>query len=169
MSAGEQNGTIRLHKIKRPGGLYWFDLQPLAEDRDGTWLSGPIGTPWHAPRDSGTLAVPVVVLLATGRPWVTWWVGDPADRRLEIDVSRAPEITETGWQYVDLELDPIRHESDGRVEIEDWDEYEEACRNDWMSADDAKLALVVAEGCAHALRAGAEPWLQRGWHLLDRL
>jgi predicted RNA-binding protein associated with RNAse of E/G family len=113
--------------------------------------------------------VPVVVLLATGRPWVTWWVGDPADRRLEIDVSRAPEVTEAGWHYVDLELDPIRHESDGRVEIEDWDEYDEACRNDWMSADDAKLALVVAEGCAHALRLGTEPWLQRGWHLLDRL
>jgi predicted RNA-binding protein associated with RNAse of E/G family len=110
-----------------------------------------------------------VVLLAADRPWTAWWVGDPTDQRLEIDVCLPPEATEAGWQYVDLELDPVLHEPGGRVEIEDWDEYEEACRNGWMNSDDAKLAQITAERCAEVLRHGAEPWLWRGWQMLHEL
>jgi uncharacterized protein DUF402 len=157
--------TIRLHKVKRPGGIFWFDLQPVTRDHDGTWLRGPAGSRWHAPHDSGTLPVAVVVLLAPGRPWAAWWVDDPADRRLEIDVCLPPERTAGGWQYVDLELDPIRH-ADGRVEIEDQDEYEESYRNGWMTADDAALARTTADACAALLRRRTEPWLERGWQLL---
>ncbi|MDQ1631548.1 MAG: hypothetical protein QOC80_1520 [Frankiaceae bacterium] len=166
MSVGKKAEGVRLCKIKRPGGVFWFDLQQVAQDPDGTWLRGPAGSPWGAPHDCGTLAVPVLVLLAADRPWVAWWVGDPADQRLEIDVCLSPEVTEAGWQYVDLELDPVLHERDWRVEIEDWDEYEQACGNGWMSADDAKLAQVTAERCAEVLRRRAEPWLWRGWQML---
>ncbi|MET7835703.1 DUF402 domain-containing protein [Micromonospora sediminicola] len=161
-------GTVRLFKIKRPGGVFWFDLRCVGQDRDGTWLRGPVGSAWGAPHDRGNLSVPVVVLLATGRPWAAWWVGDPADRRLEIDVCRPPEVTEGGWRYVDLELDPVRHEVDGRVEIEDWDEYDDACRDGWMNPDDAELARATAQHCADLLRQGTEPWLRCGWQLLDQ-
>ncbi|MFC8616384.1 DUF402 domain-containing protein [Micromonospora purpureochromogenes] len=109
-----------------------------------------------------------MVLLAAGRPWVAWWVGDPADRRLEIDVCLPPEGTEAGWRYIDLELDPVLHERDSRVEIEDWDEYEQACRNGWMSADDAKLAKSTAEDRAGALRRRDESWQERGWQMLSQ-
>jgi predicted RNA-binding protein associated with RNAse of E/G family len=114
------------------------------------------------------LTVPVVLLLATGRPWVAWWVGDPADRRLEIDVCLPPELTDEGWRYVDLELDPVLHEQDSRIEIEDWDEYEEARRDGWMSADDAELAQSTSEELAELLRSRSEPWQARGWQLLDQ-
>jgi predicted RNA-binding protein associated with RNAse of E/G family len=107
-----------------------------------------------------------VVLVAVGRPWAAWWVGDPADQRLEIDICLPLEATDVGWRYVDLELDPVLHRPGGRVEIEDWDEYEEARRNGWMSADDADLAQTTAERCAEVLRQGAEPWLGRGWQML---
>jgi predicted RNA-binding protein associated with RNAse of E/G family len=110
-----------------------------------------------------------VLLLAADRPWVAWWVGDPADQRLEIDVCLPPEVTEEGWRYVDLELDAVLHQRDGRVEIEDWDEYEAACCTAWMSSDDAKLARTTAERCADVLRHGAEPWLSRGWRMLGQL
>jgi hypothetical protein len=30
--------------------------------------------------------------------------------------------TEAGWRYIDLELDPVLHERDCSVEIEDWPE-----------------------------------------------
>ncbi|WP_170285308.1 DUF402 domain-containing protein [Micromonospora palomenae] len=109
-----------------------------------------------------------MVLLAAGRPWVAWWVGDPADRRLEIDVCLPPEGTEACWRYIDLELDPVLHERDSRVEIEDWDEYEQACRNGWMSADDAKLAQSTAEDRAGALRRRDESWQERGWQMLSQ-
>jgi hypothetical protein len=164
----QNRGSVRLCKIKRPGGVFWFDLRHVLGDSDGTWLRGSVGSSWGAPHDSGTLAVPVVVLLAPGRPWVAWWVGDPADRRLEIDVCLPPQGTEAGWRYIDLELDPVLHERNSRVEIEDWDEYEQACRNGWMSADDAKLAKSTAEDRAAALRRCDEPWQERGWQMLTR-
>ena len=160
--------SIRLHKIKRPGGRYWFDLDQFRQDDDGTWLRGPIGSPWGAPHDSGELPVPVVLLLAEGRPWVAWWVDDPADRRLEIDICLPPERIEGGWRYVDLELDPIRHEHDSRVEIEDWDEYEESLAAGWMSAADGELARTTAEDLAERLRTGAGDWQRRGWELHGR-
>jgi hypothetical protein len=162
------SGRVRLCKIKRPGGVFWFDLWQVFQDSDGTWLRGPVGSPWGAPHDSGALSVPVLVLLAPGRPWVAWWVGDPADRRLEIDICLPPEGTETGWRYVDLELDPVLHERDSRVEIEDRDEYEQACRNGWMSAADARLAHSTAEDRAEALRRRDEPWQKRGWQMLSQ-
>lgn len=169
MDAGARAENVRVAKVKRPGGVFWFDLQPVVDDSDGVWLRGPVGSPWGAPHDCGTLPVPVVVLLASGRPWVAWWVGDPADRRLEIDVCLPPERTAAGWRYVDLELDPVLHERDSRVEIEDWDEYGTACRNGWMSVDDARLAYGAARDRAEALRRRDEPWQKRGWHMLSDL
>ena len=166
MNIGKVTNSVRLRKIKRPGGVFWFDLQQITHDSDGTWLYGPVGSRWGAPHDCGDLSIPAVVLLAADRPWVAWWVGDPADQRLEIDVCLPPEATEAGWRYVDLELDPVLHEHDGHVEIEDWDEYEQACRDGWMNSDDAKLAQTTAERCAEVLRQGVEPWLRRGWDML---
>jgi hypothetical protein len=73
---------------------------------------------------------------------------------------------QAGWRYIDLELDPWLHKRDLRVEIEDWEEYEQACRDGWMSADDAKLAQFTPEDRAEALRRRAEPWQERGWQML---
>jgi len=61
-------------------------------------------------------------------------------RRLSIDVCLPPEPRPDGRRYVDLELDPVRHEADGRVEIEDWDEYQESVDAGWMTRSDADLA-----------------------------
>lgn len=166
MGSVQDSAKVRLCKVKRPGGVFWFDLEHVRQDRDGVWLRGPVGSPWGAPHGRGILPVPVVVLLAPGRPWVAWWVGDPVGRRLEIDVCVPPEVTEVGWQYVDLELDPVFHERDSRVEIEDWNEYHDARRSGWMSADEAELARSTAEDRAGALRRGDEPWQERGWQLL---
>ncbi|GAB2578293.1 hypothetical protein Aab01nite_09910 [Paractinoplanes abujensis] len=160
---------VRLWKIKRPGGVHLFELRTVAEDAEGAWLAGPAGSPWVAPHDRGTSAMPVVVWLAEGRPWAAWWVGDPGDRRLEIDVCLPPEPVEDGWRYVDLELDPVLHLADGRVEIEDWDEYEESLLRGWMTADDGELARATAQACAEELRGPAKPWRERGWELLDGL
>jgi hypothetical protein len=158
--------TVRLDKVKRPGGTFSYELSAAGDDGHGTWLLGRTGSPWTSPHDQGVLPFDVLVLLARGRPWVTWWVDDPADRRVEIDVCLPPRRTDRGWSYVDLELDPVRHE-DGRVEIEDEDELAEAREQGWMSADDAELARQVAEQTAQALRGRIEPWGDEGWRRLD--
>jgi hypothetical protein len=78
-----------------------------------------------------------------------------------------PEPTDQGWHYIDLELDPVRHE-DGRVEIEDedGDELTEAREQDWMSADDAELARRVADETVLLLRDHVEPGGDEGWRRL---
>jgi hypothetical protein len=160
--------VCQLRKIKRPGGLYRFELEPAGQDADGCWLRGRVGAPWQAPHDRGGLSMPVVLLLAPGRPWVAWWVAEPGDPRLEIDICLPPEQVPDGWRYVDLELDPVRHETDGRVEIEDWDEYAESLAAGWMSAADGELARATAEDLAQRLRTGTGDWQRRGWELLGR-
>lgn len=64
-----------------------------------------------------------VLLLAELRPCVTWWVDDPHDRRVEVDICLPPQRTDQGWSFIDLELDPIRHERDQRVVTHDEDEF----------------------------------------------
>jgi hypothetical protein len=156
---------VRLDKVKRPGGTFTFELAAAGDDAHGTWLLGPAGAPWTSPDGQGVLPFDVLVLLAPGRPWVTWWVDDPADRRVEIDVCLPPEPTDRGWRYVDLELDPIRHE-DGTVEVEDHDELAVARAQGWMSAADAELALQTADETERALRDRLEPWGDEGWRRL---
>jgi hypothetical protein len=158
---------LEVRKVKRPGGDFTFTVQPLGEDEHGSWVYGPIGSPWSAPHDSGTLPVDAIALFDPGHWFVTWWVDRPGDRRVEIDISLPPERTAAGWTYVDLELDPIRHE-DGTVEVEDHDEYDDACRNGWITPEHAAIALETAQRMADRLRAREEPWGDEGWRRLAR-
>src|SRR5262249_42523500 len=99
---------------------------------------------------------------------VASWVDDPADRRLEIDVCLAPESEIDGWSYVDLELDPVRHRN-GVIEIEDYDKFEVACRNGWITSNEARVAQETAVAIEAALRTRAEPLGDEGWRRLDAL
>lgn len=155
---------IRLEKVKRPAGVFWFELTEVAPG----WLLRAPGSAWGAPHDSGTWGVTALLHLVPGRPWVPWWVADPADPRVEIDVCRPVERTPGGWRYVDLELDPVRHENSGRIEIEDDDEYEEALRRGWMSAADGELARRTADDLAAALADPGDDRWRHGWEVLDR-
>ena len=166
---GERRAGARLVKVKRPGGPFWYDLEVSTEDAHGSWLYGPVGSRWGAPHDEGHLSVPALVLLHPDRAWVVWWVADPSDRRIEIDVCLPPERTGEGWRYVDLELDPVRHEQSSRTEIEDEDEYARSVRQGWMSPDEATLARRAADDGDRMLRQRDQSWSARGWHLLDAL
>ena len=157
--------TLKLRKIKRPAGIFTFDVQPLVEDAFGVWLYALRGSNWEAPHATGELPFDVLILLSPERCWVALWVDDPADKRLEIDICIAPERDNNGWSYVDLELDPIRHEG-GIIEIEDGDEFEAACRNGWISSKDAEMAEATALVMEAALRRRDSPLGEEGWRRL---
>lgn len=160
---------VKLWKIKRPAGRGFFDLHPLVEDEFGVWLHGARGSKWRAPSHAtGTLAFDVLVLLSPERCWVAWWVDDPGDRRLEIDVCQAPMREDDGWSYVDLELDLVRH-SDGTTEIVDRDEFDTACLDGWISEKEAEMANEVTNAMDAVLRSGEEPLGEEGWRRLGKL
>src|SRR5262245_52971908 len=132
------------------------------------WFYARRGSRWEAPHSIGRLPYDCVLLLSPGRFWVAVWVDDPADRRLEIDVCLAPECEHDGWSYVDLELDPIRHES-GVIQIEDYDEFDVACRDGWITPENARIALDTALAMEGALRKREEPLGDEGWRRLNTL
>ena len=162
-------GPVRLDKIKRPAGVFEFDMRVALHEPEGTWLFYPVGSTWRAPHDTGTMPFNAVLLVTRDQPFVTWWVDDPSDRRIEIDVCLPPIETASGWSFVDLELDPVRHEATGRIEIEDVDEFDEALERGWMSADDAAIAKATADQLASALADCTEPWGHEGWARLRGL
>ena len=157
---------MQLRKIKRPAGFAVFEVTALDTDEHGVWLGLPTGSPWHTENDTGELPFDVAVLLAPDRWLVAWWCDDPADRRLAIDVCLPPVQGDAGWSFVDLELDPVRHEN-GIVEVEDHDEFEVACRNGWISPEEATIALETATRMETALRERVEPWGEEGWNRLQ--
>lgn len=134
----------------------------------GIWLWYPVGSTWRAPHDHGSMPFDALLLVSPDS-CVTWWVDDPADKRIEIDVCLQPVETPTGWSFVDLELDPVRHEATGRVEVEDRDEFEDAVARGWMSTADAAFARANASALENALLTRREPWGHEGWDPLEHL
>jgi hypothetical protein len=166
--ASARLGDKKLHKIKRPAGTFTFDVEPVAEDEHGTWLSALQGAAWTAPHDTGTLRFDVLLLISDTRYWVGWWVDDPEDRRVEVDVSLLPSRTSDGWSFVDLELDPLRHQS-GLIEIQDEDEFDAACRDGWIRPDEAAIARATADELRDSLTTRQPPFGDEGWQRLAAL
>jgi hypothetical protein len=152
-------------KIKRPAGRGSFDVRPLVEDQFGVWLYAPRGSVWKAPHATGTLPFDALALFSPEQWWVAWWVEDARGRRIEIDVCLPPQREPNGWSYVDLELDVVKREN-GSTEVLDRDEFDAACLNGWISAQDARRADVITEAMADALRRGDEPFGEEGWRRL---
>lgn len=101
---------------------------------------------------------------------VRGWCGgvdDPADRRIELDVCLPPERTAEGWRYVDLELDPVRHEQEHWIEIQDEDEYQDSVRQGLMTPAEADLARRSADEGARLLLRPDQPWWSHGWRMLS--
>ncbi|MBM2623192.1 DUF402 domain-containing protein [Actinoplanes sp. LDG1-06] len=101
----------------------------LGEDAYGTWLATPRGTTvsyHYGTRPTGKTKVDAVRLVTAGKWWMAMFLAEPADRELYCDV-----ITPARWTgpaeitVVDLDIDLVRYRADGRVEVEDEDEFAE--------------------------------------------
>jgi hypothetical protein len=138
----------------------------LAEDDFGMWLQVPAGTVMQGPVTSGEFEFDCAVLVDDVHQWVAWWVDDPGGRRVSVDVCLPPARTAQGWTFVDLELDPVRHES-GLVEVDDEDEFAVACHNLWIDHHEAALARAASERAVRLLIERIEPYGSVGWTRLD--
>ncbi len=121
---------VHIRFTKWDGGAHWmFDMERLGEDEHGVWLWAPAGTELRRGFDKTIHAERGFVKVITPNRWWTavWNVGPlKGDRSIEVYVD---VITPAVWDretvhMVDLDLDVIRR-SNGLVEIDDEDEFEE--------------------------------------------
>ena len=147
--------------------MFSFSVEQVDEDAHGVWLSALRGSRWTAPHDTGNLPFDVLILIGEARNWVVWWVDDSYDKRVEVDICLPPSRTSEGWGFVDLELDPMRHESSGLIVVHDRDDFDEACRQGWITRADAEVADATARTMADALRVRRPPFGEEGWTRLS--
>jgi hypothetical protein len=137
----------------------------FAVDQWGTWLHVPHGSPWRAPDDAGLVVADRVVLMDPRHAWVPWWIEDPDERRLEIDVCLPPVSLGEDWSFVDLEL-CVRGDEFGFVGRAGDDDIRAAGDDGRISPEEAELALAAAHQLEVALQRGQEPFGAMGWSRL---
>jgi hypothetical protein len=179
--------TVGLRKIKRPAGTgsVWRAYE-LGVDEHGLWLYTPKGSRYRGLDDAGRVAEcevaqgnrdagsPIVHLIAPAAWWIAVWYdrdgnvpgrGDPLPY-ITIDVCTPPVLTAGEWVYEDLELDPHRDE-DGRVWIDDEDEFAHACDTGLISPAERIAARSAADELRGLLVETAEPFGTAGWDWLS--
>lgn len=162
-----------IRKIKRPEGMIRWPTYVIAEDTHGLWLFSPKGTICRGQTRSETIenevgrgnrpeAVPVMHLI----PREGWWMAAWCSLGLNVEICTPPALIDNEWQFVDLELDP-RMLPDGRIEIEDEDEFEAARLDGQIPEEEATEARKASDHVTRAMRNSIEPFGQVGWTRLE--
>lgn len=112
---------------KYDGSLHWnHPALLLGEDEHGVWTGCPAGTRGSRGDEPPVTWIQPFVMLF---PRDTWWTAifNAAPHKFEIycDVSTVPRWNDGRVTMVDLDLDVIRVREDGRVFLDDEDEFEE--------------------------------------------
>jgi protein associated with RNAse G/E len=101
----------------------------LGEDAYGTWIATPRGSvvSYHyGDRPTGLTRADAVRLIPTDGWWMAMCLAEPDARDMYCDVTTPAEWTGPAeLTVVDLDIDLVRCRADGRVEVEDEDEFEE--------------------------------------------
>lgn len=100
----------------------------LGEDSYGTWIATPRGSvvSYHyGTRPTGLTRVDAVRLIPADGWWMAMCLAEPDARDMYCDVTTPAEWTGPAeLTVVDLDIDLVRYRADGRVEVEDEDEFE---------------------------------------------
>lgn len=135
----------------------------LGEDSYGTWIATPAGSvvSYHyGSRPTGVTRVDAVRLVPVDGWWMAMCLAEPDPRDLYVDVTTPPEWTGPAEiTVVDLDIDLVRYR-DGRVEVEDEDEFEEHRVSLGYPDDIVAGALQGAAELRAALAADEEPFAE---------
>lgn len=142
---------------KWPDLPHWeFDAVHLGVDAHGHWVGVPSGT-WLSRPDRGFHAwCDHVVLVPHDAWWLATMYGDDVERPVDVyvDITTPSEWSADGSSVraVDLDLDVIR-DPDGRVRIDDEDEFDEHQVSLGYPAD---LVASARTSCAEVMAAVTE-------------
>ncbi|WP_122976904.1 DUF402 domain-containing protein [Actinoplanes teichomyceticus] len=141
----------------------------LGEDEFGTWIGTPRGTTVrfsYGLRRISWTGSDSVRLIPRDRWWLAMFSAEPSRSEIYCDVSTPARRTgPREFTVIDLDIDLIRFRADGRVVIDDEDEFAEH-RVHFGYPDDVVAGATGAAAELHAaLTGGAEPFAghYRGW------
>jgi hypothetical protein len=165
-----------IRKIKRSKGFARWCAYEFERDGFGLWLFTPQGSLFRAEVDGtitecevgqGTRSAGLAVLhlIPLSGWWMAQWTAKAEGAFISVEVCTPPAIIDGEWQFVDLELDPYR-EPDGRVAVDDEDEFMAAYQAGVISPGEAAAARAAATEVAGWLDGAVEPFGQVGWEKL---
>ncbi|WP_205650500.1 DUF402 domain-containing protein [Actinoplanes solisilvae] len=140
----------------------------LGEDAWGTWLATPRGTlvTYHyGRRNRGRTRADAVRLVPADKWWMAMFLAEPDVRAAYCDVISPPRWTGPAEiTVVDLDIDVIRYR-DGRVEVDDEDEFAQHRDEFGYPPGIVAGALGAAGELRTALTLGEEPFAShyRDW------
>ena len=145
---------------KWDGRRHWhFDVDLLGEDSFGTWYGFPAGTLLQRGEEAPIASVGGACLV----PREGWWVAHfalaprPGDAHVYINVTDQPRQSDEGVKAIDLDLDVVGW-PDGRVELEDEDEFELHAAQYGYPAGHVETARATAQFLMTAVAAQEEPF-----------
>jgi len=165
--------TVRVLTRKWPDEPHWeFDAVRLGVDALGHWVGVPKGTWLAKPGKGFTAWADHVVLLPHDAWWVATIYGDDADRPVDfyVDMTTSCVWSEDGSEVrcVDLDLDVIQ-ETDGRVWIDDEDEFAE---HQVALGYPTEIIAGARHGCEEAyaaVTAGEAPFDGSAYRWIEKL
>ncbi|QIZ00920.1 DUF402 domain-containing protein [Streptomyces sp. S1D4-11] len=166
MRIGVQKRKWSLPGTDTPRLAAAWDARLLGTDQFGTWLYCREGEV-HRRADGTSLVVPSdgVQLLPCSGWWAAWWWR--TDRWISVDICTPPALGESGWSYIDLELDLARL-ADGTVLLVDEDEFEQTVVECMIPQDVVTAARAAASDLQSRLANASDPVVVAGWEWLER-
>lgn len=116
---------MRVEYTKWDGRRHWhFDLDHLGEDDHGLWLAARKGCRLQRGDEPPIVEQKgSVCLVPRAGDWIAYFIAS-GDVEIYIDVTNTPQRSDEKIEAIDMDLDVVRWR-DGRVLIDDEDEFEE--------------------------------------------
>lgn len=164
-----------IRKLKRPDKMARWPAYVVNEDRFGVWLFSPKGTIFRGQSGEtigecevgqGSLpeGLPVIHLMPKSLWWAASWCWEH-ETQISVDICTPSVLSDGEWTYTDLELDPLMW-ADGRISVDDEDEFATACEAGLISDEEAKIAQSTTVEVVRCMQDGAEPFGHLGWERL---
>jgi hypothetical protein len=146
---------------------YRFEAERLGEDDYGTWLGVRAPTPFIGPKGPGEWKTSFVVLVPDDELWLASFYDErePQNIHVYVDVTTRTEWPEPNvMRTIDLDLDVVRFH-DGRMELQDEDEFEERRVRLGYPDDVVERARATARSLLRAIESHEEPFdtVGRSW------
>ncbi|WP_244931645.1 DUF402 domain-containing protein [Nocardioides sp. W7] len=137
---------------------HWeLDATYLGSDEHGDWLGVPAGTAHSRPGASFTSEVDSVTLAPRDRPWCATFHAPGIWCTVYVDMTTPPHWDGAVVRAVDLDLDVIRG-SDGRVRVDDEDEFAEHQVTLGYPAEIVRVAEASRDAVLNAVRRAQPPF-----------